>query len=218
MALINKLTTIADAIRAKTGDTGNMTLDEMATKISSISAGGTTSGNTLDKTVIFKNGDETVVNVSVKNGYSVGKPTHTDIQNWKTSDNTVVTFPYTPTDTEITLYGISKTYADMIYDAYSEVDRTTYPYVCVCFYGSGAKLSFYKTANGFNFGAGRNYEMDALTAADCQQGAAKITEVVIANKPSDYSTNSSGGSSGNIASWYYAANYTISHDHFISLV
>lgn len=216
MALTDKLTAIANAIRAKTGKSGNLTLDQMATEISKISTGGGLS--TLDKTVIFKNGDDTVLNVSVKNGYAVGKPTHGTVSNWKKSDNTVVTFPFTPTDTETTLYGISKTYADMIYDAYSEVNRETYPYVCVCFYGSGAKLSFYKTASGFNFGAARNYDMGVLTLADCQQGAARITEVVIANKPSDYSTSNSGGSSGNIDSWYYAANYTINHDHFVSLV
>ena len=40
MALINKLTAIADAIRSKTGTTEPMTLDEMAVAIEGISAGG----------------------------------------------------------------------------------------------------------------------------------------------------------------------------------
>ena len=39
MALIDKLTTIADAIRVKTGSTEPMTLDEMATAILNISVG-----------------------------------------------------------------------------------------------------------------------------------------------------------------------------------
>ena len=40
MALTNKLTAIANAIRAKTGGTKAMTLDEMVTAINSISGGG----------------------------------------------------------------------------------------------------------------------------------------------------------------------------------
>ena len=39
MALTDKLTAIADAIRAKTGETGTMTLDEMPSEIESISGG-----------------------------------------------------------------------------------------------------------------------------------------------------------------------------------
>ena len=40
MALTNKLTAIADAIRSKTGKTGTMTLDQMPTEIESIRSGG----------------------------------------------------------------------------------------------------------------------------------------------------------------------------------
>ena len=40
MALTDKLTAIADAIRAKTGKTNTMTLDSMVTEIASISGGG----------------------------------------------------------------------------------------------------------------------------------------------------------------------------------
>lgn len=40
MALTNKLTAIADAIRAKTGETGKMTLEQMPAKIGAISGGG----------------------------------------------------------------------------------------------------------------------------------------------------------------------------------
>ena len=40
MALTNKLTAIANAIREKTGSTNKLTLDEMPTAISNISSGG----------------------------------------------------------------------------------------------------------------------------------------------------------------------------------
>ena len=46
MALIDKLTAIADAIRSKTGGTESMTLDEMATAILNITVGGGSS-NTI---------------------------------------------------------------------------------------------------------------------------------------------------------------------------
>ena len=45
MALTDKLTAIADAIRAKTGKTNAMTLDEMASEISSISGSGSSTDN-----------------------------------------------------------------------------------------------------------------------------------------------------------------------------
>ena len=47
MALINKLEAIGDAVRAKTGDTDKLTLDEMATKIQGIAPGPTTSDLTI---------------------------------------------------------------------------------------------------------------------------------------------------------------------------
>lgn len=53
MALIDKLTAIADAIRGKTGNTEEMTLDQMATEIAGIQAGG--------------GGDETALFVAVNN-------------------------------------------------------------------------------------------------------------------------------------------------------
>ena len=40
MALIDKIKAIADAIRGRTGETGSMTLDEMAETIESMSVGG----------------------------------------------------------------------------------------------------------------------------------------------------------------------------------
>lgn len=47
MALTDKLTAIADAIRSKTGSTEPMTLDEMVTEISNISVGSGGSSNTI---------------------------------------------------------------------------------------------------------------------------------------------------------------------------
>ena len=56
MALIDKLKNIANAIRAKTNTTESMTLEEMATKIESISgsgSGGGTGGITPTGTIII---------------------------------------------------------------------------------------------------------------------------------------------------------------------
>lgn len=57
MALTDKLTAIADAIRAKTGETGGLTLEQMPTAIASIETGG--GGGSVDGycTVTFMNGD-----------------------------------------------------------------------------------------------------------------------------------------------------------------
>lgn len=48
MALTDKLTAIADAIRGKTGKTDGLTLDQMATEIAGIEAGGGGSGGTME--------------------------------------------------------------------------------------------------------------------------------------------------------------------------
>lgn len=48
MALIDKLTAIADAIRGKTGKTEEMTLDQMATEIEGIETGGSSGTETIE--------------------------------------------------------------------------------------------------------------------------------------------------------------------------
>lgn len=48
MALTDKLTAIADAIRGKTGKTDGLTLDQMATEIAGIEAGGGGGGGALE--------------------------------------------------------------------------------------------------------------------------------------------------------------------------
>ena len=53
MALIDKLTAIANAIREKTGRTEDMTLDEMATEISNISVGSGDGGSSGEITMSF---------------------------------------------------------------------------------------------------------------------------------------------------------------------
>lgn len=54
MALTDKLTAIADAIREKTGSTNTMTLDEMATVIQNISVGsGGSGGSSGEVTMSF---------------------------------------------------------------------------------------------------------------------------------------------------------------------
>ena len=53
MALTNKLTAIADAIRTKTGKTDSMTLEQMATEISNISVGTGEGGSTGEVTMSF---------------------------------------------------------------------------------------------------------------------------------------------------------------------
>lgn len=61
MALTDKLTAIADAIREKTGSTEKLALDGMATAIAGISTGGSVSGITVDTVVVtesLSHGDE----------------------------------------------------------------------------------------------------------------------------------------------------------------
>lgn len=61
MALTNKLTAIANAIRAKTGKTEPLTLDQMPTEIASISGGGGSSSGDGSPFVIKK-----VINIGAK--------------------------------------------------------------------------------------------------------------------------------------------------------
>ena len=61
MALIDKLTAIADAIRGKTGGTALLTLDDMAAAIAGISSGGGGgSGVTITEYVVTKNADRSL--------------------------------------------------------------------------------------------------------------------------------------------------------------
>lgn len=65
MALINKLTAIGDAIRSKTGETAEMTLEEMATAITNLSTGST---GTLQTATITSIGNRIYVDNYVASG------------------------------------------------------------------------------------------------------------------------------------------------------
>lgn len=66
MALINKLNAIGDAIRSKTGETAEMTLEEMATAITNLSTGSTT--GTLQTATITATGNRIYVDNYVASG------------------------------------------------------------------------------------------------------------------------------------------------------
>lgn len=60
MALIDKLTAIADAVRGKTGGTALLTLDDMAAAIAGIPSGGGGSGVTITEYVVTENADRSL--------------------------------------------------------------------------------------------------------------------------------------------------------------
>lgn len=78
MALTDKLTAIADAIRGKTGKTDGMTLDQMATEISGISTGG--GGGDIDALI-----DRSIPEVS-SNVTTIGKYAFNGCSNLTSAD------------------------------------------------------------------------------------------------------------------------------------
>lgn len=60
MALTEKLTAIADAVRGKTGGTDMLTLDDMAAAIAGISSGGGGSDVTITEYVVTENADRSL--------------------------------------------------------------------------------------------------------------------------------------------------------------
>lgn len=82
MALTNKLSAIANAIRAKTGKTDSLTLDQMPTEIAAIETGGGVAEPVIEPLAITENGTYTApdgvdgyspvtVNVPIPDGYIV---------------------------------------------------------------------------------------------------------------------------------------------------
>lgn len=95
MALTDKLTAIANAIRSKTGESEKMTLDQMPTKISSIESGSIP--KLQEKSIsITANGTTEVTSDSGKDGLSKVNIT-TDVPSPTLVDKTVeLSFPYDP--------------------------------------------------------------------------------------------------------------------------
>ena len=60
MALIEKLTAIADAVRAKTGKSDKLTLAEMPTEIESIQTGGESCDHAMEDSLVARNSTEYV--------------------------------------------------------------------------------------------------------------------------------------------------------------
>ena len=157
MALTDKLTAIANAIRTKTGNTEQMTLDEMAEIILTISGGGGT--ETLDKTVEFVNDDVTVAITTVKDGCAIGKLELVGVSNWMDETSKVVDFPYTPV-ANVVLTGVAKSYADELYELYSDIDREVYPYIVIIHYSGGITIYFaqeYRTSGNLRYAKKENF-------------------------------------------------------------
>lgn len=157
MALTDKLTSIADAIREKTGNTEPMTLDTMVESILKITGGSDSSQ--LDKTVEFVNNDVTVAITTVKDGCAIGKLELVGVSNWMDETNTVVDFPYTPV-ANVVLTGIAKSYADELYELYSDIDRAVYPYIVIIHYSGGITIYFaqeYKSSGNLRYAKKENF-------------------------------------------------------------
>ena len=90
--LVTKLTAIADAIRGKTGKTEGLTLDQMATEIAGIEAGGGGGDNLLEYTVslymafnnvTFEEGTELNINLGAKTSVVNSNPFYCTFQGTK---------------------------------------------------------------------------------------------------------------------------------------
>jgi uncharacterized repeat protein (TIGR02543 family) len=90
MALTDKLSAIADAIRAKTGKTDSMTLEQMPTEIASITGGGGgSSGDSRVKYVTFMNGDTELIKYPVISGDTCRDPVVNGFISAPTKESTV---------------------------------------------------------------------------------------------------------------------------------
>lgn len=106
----SSLTAIADAIRAKTGGTENLTPSAMATAISEIESGG--GGISGGYTVTFMSDGAQYAISSVTVGQTISEPTTptktgATFSGWATAETgeEMLSFPYTPTG-DITLYAV----------------------------------------------------------------------------------------------------------------
>ena len=86
MALTNKLTAIADAIRSKTGKTGTMTLDQMPTEIKSIRSGG--GGGGLEPFTLDVGSNSLLYSAFLELLKQIGKGVVTEIRTSESFDST----------------------------------------------------------------------------------------------------------------------------------
>lgn len=157
MALTDKLISIANAIRTKTGNTEPLTLDEMVESILTITGGSDSSQ--LDKTVEFVNNDVTVAITTVTDGCAIGKLELSGVSNWMDETNKIVDFPYIPV-ANVILTGVAKSYADELYELYSDIDRDVYPYIVIIHYSGGITIYFaqeYKSSGNLRYAKKENF-------------------------------------------------------------
>lgn len=88
MALTDKLTAIADAIRAKTGKSDSLTLDQMPTEIANITGGGGSSADERVKYVTFMYGASELIKYPVISGDTCRDPVTLGLINKPTKEST----------------------------------------------------------------------------------------------------------------------------------
>lgn len=144
-----KLVTIADKIREKTGKTEQLDFEQFETEIKSIVGGGDFEGveNGYDITFYdeYQNG---LAFYSIKQGHSINAPVY-NCKSWQTDKGVGVMFPYQPTE-DIIIIANNDTWASKFYGFYN-IDPMVYPVMLVLvtnggdYGGAGATLYFAKT-------------------------------------------------------------------------
>lgn len=205
MALTNKLKAIADAIREKTGSTEPMTLDGMVENILTISGSSGGSGGTtqLDKTVEFVNNDVTVAITTITDGCAIGKLQLSGVSNWMDETNTIVDFPYTPV-ANVVLTGVAKSYADELYELYSDIDREVYPYIVIIHYSGGITIYFaqeYKSSGNLRYAKKENFN------GSYSNVLSEVINVIKSNKTGLGSLSTDNSVDNENTSYTYFANF-----------
>ena len=205
MALISKLQAIANAIRERTGSTAPMTLDEMTESILTISgdSGSGGSNTQLDKVVEFVNNGVTVAITTMKDGCAVGKLELNGVANWVDETNTVVDFPYTPV-ANVILTGVAKSYADEMYELYSDIDRELYPYVVIIHHSGGITIYFaqeYKSSGNLRYAKKENF------SGSYSNVLSEVISVIKNNKTGLGSLSTDNTVDNENASYTYFANF-----------
>lgn len=124
----NVLPNLAKAIMAKTGKSEPLTLLQFQTEVESISGGGLENGYDV---MFYDENNEAIAFTSIRQGDSMQAPIYV-CDGWKTSDEQIILFPYTPTQ-DMVLYAFNEDLAQRIYEHYG-VDIQEYPYVTMQLY------------------------------------------------------------------------------------